>query len=678
MMTANEFKQTLQKEICSFEDVVVLFPKTVDEVHRYVKFAVNNAQKDLDTLLFRKKQDRTFDNTARAYDSIQNNLGIIGRIILTLEMVHPQKDMRDACHEATLKIEKYLVDICHQKVLYQAFKDYIEGNLKKEQISAESKYYLDETMRDFKRDGLDLPQAQLDAVKQLKKEIAELELNFAANIAQDKSSIIVKENELSGVSDILLQALKKDEQEHYILRCDNPTYIEVMEHCSCEQTRKKVFFAFNNRAYPQNERLLVQLIDKRYKLAKKLGFTDFAELNIDDTMAKSPERVKAFLMDLIARATPKAAAEIAMWIKDLPEGLVLDNHGRFDPWSFSYVKTWYKKKHLNIDEHEIAEYFPVETAINGIFDVYQTFLGLKFTLFKPPWAWHDDVRVIQINDVKSGKLVGYLFIDLYPRDNKYSHACQEGFVPTLKKITTAEKTPSVAIIIANFPRSTKEKPALLKFDDVSTFFHEFGHAMHNLLGSTELATFSGCSVKTDFVEMPSQMFEEWLYDKTVLRKISGHYKTGRPLPDVLIERMIKLKQFDSGIFVLRQSVLALYALKLYGTGFNKNPRLLYQELSEQYIPYIRYEPNAHHYASFGHIAMEMYASKYYNYMWAKVFALDVFYKVKTKGLLDTAAGRELIDKILGRGGSVDPDLLLKDYLGREPNSDAFLKDLGIA
>lgn len=677
MMTADEFKQKIEKDVTSFADVVVLFPKNVDEVKRYIEFALKDAQKSTDQLLAVPKQLRTYDNTVRAFDAIRKNIMIFQGIISILEIVHPQKDMRDACHDGSLKMQYYSVDAFHKKELYQAFKDYEEGAFTKEKLSDEAKYFFTEAIHDFERDGLHLPQDQLEEIKRVKKEIAEITLNFEANIAKDKSVIVVEQQELAGVNPSFIQSLKKDASGKYIVRCDHPSYIEVMDHCSCEQTRKKLYFAYNNRAYPQNEKLLSQLLEKRRDLAHKLGFADFASLNIDDTMAKRPERVESFLLELLERSTKKVDAEIEMLSKDLPGGIKLDDKGRFDAWSLFYVKNYYKKKYLNIDDHEIAEYFPVEKAVAGVFEVYQAFLGVKFTITKPEWAWHDEVRLIQVNDTLDGKLLGYLFVDLYPRDDKYSHACMAGFVPTVKKMSTGDKTPSVSLIIANFPHSTKEKPSLLKYDDVSTFFHEFGHAMHNLLGATELAAFSGTAVKSDFVETPSQMFEEWLRDPVVLKKISSHYKTGQPLPDDLIKKMLKLKQFDSGMFVMRQVSLALYSLRLHKGDVLRHPGELWNEIMEKYSSFVRNEPDAHFYASFGHIASDSYAAKYYNYLWAKVFALDVFYKVKEKGLLSTVAGRELIDKMLGRGGSVDPNLLLKDYLGREPNSDAFLKDLGI-
>lgn len=677
MMTADEFRLKVEKDITSFADVAVLFPKTVDEVKRYIDFALKNSQKDLDQLLSVPKELRTYDNTVRAFDGIRKNIVIVQDIISTLEMVHPQKDMRDACHDGSLKMQHYSVDAYLKKELYQAFKDYEAGSLNKEKLSDEARYFFAEAIRDFERDGLHLSQDKLEEVKRIKKEIAEITLNFEANIAKDKSFIAVEKPELDGVNPSFIQALKKDAAGKYIVRCDKPSYIEVMDHCACEPTRKKLFFAYYNRAYPHNEKLLMQLVEKRRDLSQSLGFADFASLNIDDTMAKSPERVEAFLLDLHGRSTKKVHDEITMLSQDLPDGIKLDDNGRFDAWSLSYVKNYYKKKYLKIDEHEIAEYFPVEKALAGVFDVYQAFLGVKFTITKPAWAWHDEVRLIQVNDTLGGKLLGYLFLDLHPRDDKYSHACMGGFVPTVKKLSTGDKTPSVAIIIANFPHSTKNKPSLLKQDDVSTFFHEFGHAMHNLLGSTELAVFSGSAVKSDFVETPSQMFEEWLYDPVVLKKVSSHYKTGQPLPGDLINKMLKLKQFDSGMFVMRQVSIALYALRLHKGNSLHHPGALWNEIMDKYSPFVRNEPETHFHASFGHIASDRYAAKYYNYLWAKVFALDVFYKVKEKGLLSAEAGRELIDKMLGMGGSVDPNILLKDYLGREPNSDAFLKDLGI-
>jgi len=265
---------------------------------------------------------------------------------------------------------------------------------------------------------------------------------------------------------------------------------------------------------------------------------------------------------------------------------------------------------------------------------------------------------------------------LYPRENKFSHACHDGIVSTYQnKSANNGFVPSVSVLIANFPKSTKDRPSLLKHSDVETFFHEFGHAMHALLGKTELASFSGTATKTDFVEMPSQMFEEWMWDKDMLEMVSSHYKTGVSLPDVLIDKMIALKRFDTGSFVQRQGWLGLIAFNCFKSGAKKDVKKIVQSLHEKYCEHIRFEPKTNMYASFGHLCC--YGAKYYGYMWSKVFALDLFETIKQEGLLNYEIGEKLINKVLGKGGSVDPNKLLVDFLGREPNQDAFLRDLGL-
>jgi thimet oligopeptidase len=418
-----------------------------------------------------------------------------------------------------------------------------------------------------------------------------------------------------------------------------------------------------------------------------VGFKNFAELDLDSNMVKKLSTAEDFLNQLAARSKKKAEIELVDFLKDLPNGIALDSSGKLQPWNFNYIKSCYKKKHFEIDEREVAKYFPVDKTLNSIFEIYQNFLGLKFEISKPEWAWHEDVLLIKVYDAQpdylskanqlsqKGRLRGYLFIDLYPRENKYSHAgCCVPMIPTQIK-SDGKIVPAVLAIIANFPKAQKDRPALLKFNDVNTFFHEFGHAMHDVLGATQMAGFAGTSVKTDFVEVPSQMFEEWMADKSVLKKLSSHYQTSDPLPDELIDKLIQLKKFDSGNFILRQCCLSFVSLEFFKDGKIKNPDQIIKNLFSKYQPHLKFDDQTHFYASFGHLVG--YGAKYYSYMWSKVFSLDLFYDIKKRGLFDPEIGKEFAAKVLSKGGSVDPEKLLQDFLGRKPNQNAFLKDLGI-
>ena len=668
-----EFKQMIKGQFKTVADVVNVFPKSVADIEKRVELSISSAKDGIVKFLSLKPQERNFDNTPRALDRVEAGFGIVANGIEVLETISPKEDIRNACHQAALKLREFAIEAFFNKDLYLAFKDYVDGNAKKEDLNSEEKYFLQESMHNYVRHGFDLPDYEFNKVKDINKELAKLGLEFDTNINTDQSSIKVKEEDLKGLEPHFLENLEKAEEGGYILKCDYPSYFEVMENCSVEKTRKDLFFTFMNRAYPKNITLLNNIIAKRDELAHMLKFDSYSHLDLDSQMVKNPKRAQEFLKELSVKTKKKETEEFKKLIEELPEGIQLDKDGKMSAWDFSFVKNQYKKKHFDVDEREIAKYFPVENTIEKIFEIYQQFLGLEFKQVKADDLWHDEVKIIEILDKTDKEVRGYLFLDLYPRANKYSHACMCDIVSTTKHKN--EKVPSVIVVIANFPKATKDRPALLKHDDVTTFFHEFGHAMHGLLGRTELASFSGTSVKRDFVEMPSQMFEEWMWDKQMLQNVSKHYQTNKPLSDKLIDKKIELKKFGSGYFVTRQCWLSLLALEYFATGAQKDTDEIKKKLHEEYLGNIRFEPDSHFQASFGHLVG--YGAKYYGYMWSKVFALDLFYEVKKHGLLDFNIGKKLEVQILGKGGSVAPDILLKNFLGRDPNQEAFLEDLGI-
>lgn len=675
-MNFDQFEQMMNKKITNIEDALFLIPKSIQEIEQYTAWCIQLSDKTVKTFFSTPTDRMTFDTIVGVFDKLHRDFDIIESMLNLLEMTHPDKEIREVSHKSLLLLQKYAVDFFHKKEFYHVMKTYEQGACLQEQLNDEERYSLQELMRDFIREGAHLPNEQFEQVKRLEKEIAQCGLEFESNIAQDNRTISVDSNDLTGLGNEFIENLKKNESGKVLLGADYPTYFEVMQHCSNVQVRKNLFYLFNTRAYPQNMVLLDKIISLRDALAKQLKFNSYARFDLDSEMAQNVERVETFLWDLIHKAQKKAQEELALFKKDIPESVTLDDQGRIDPWSMLYLKNYYKEKYLKIDEHAVAEYFPVTKTLEGIFDVYQTFLGLTFKLFKPSWAWHDDVRVIEVHEKQSGILRGYLFIDLYPRDNKFSHACEVPMLPTVKDKKTGEILPGIATVIANFPREQKNRPALLRFDDVETFFHEFGHAMHQILGATQLASNSGTATKLDFIEMPSQMFEEWLYDKEILKKVSGHYKTGAPLSAEFIDRLVTLKKFDSGLFVLGQSLLSILCLEFFKAGAHKDTDALVRALHEKITPYIKFAEGSHFQASFGHLVG--YGARYYGYLWARVFAVDIFSHIKAQGLFNPTTGVVFVKEILSKGGGFDPNVLIKNYLKRESNNKAFLENLGIA
>lgn len=667
----------ISQNIRSVEDVKALFPHTVDEIISRADSSMVDAQKAINAIIAIPDTQRTFTNTAKALDdvAVRSDLAVNDGAISIIKYLHPDKAMRDAAHETVKKIEDFFVEqLSNNKKFYHAFKTYAEGNAKNEQLNDEERYFIDETMKEYKRAGLDLPDEQLAQVKELKKKLTELSMSFDRNIAQDNRTIICSKADLEGLDDSFIGGLKQTDNGMYLLGADYPTYFQVMQNATIESTRKKMYELFSNRAYPINDTVLTDIVILRDQLAQLLGYESYAALNIANQMAQTPERVDQFLKNLRVRAQQKDGMELDAFIAQLPATVTLTSDNKIKAWDLAHLKTCYKETMFNVDERKISEYFPMQKTIDALLDVYRQFLAIDFKEVPVDGLWHEDVRLIEVYNKDRSQLYGYLFLDLHPRDNKYSHAAHSGITPAIK-LADGSRIPAVSVVMANFPKATKEKPALLMRSDVSTFFHEFGHALHAQLGATQLGSFAGTHVKTDFVEMPSQMLEEWLWDPEILTKVSSHYVTGQSLPDTMIANILKLKNYDSGGFVTRQAMLAQYSLDLYKPGAQKDPSSLWLERAQELMPRIYWGADYHAYASFGHLTG--YGSKYYGYLWSKVFALDLFNEIRKIGLLNPVAGTKYIREIIGKGGSVNPNQLLKNFLGRDPEQDAFFKDMGL-
>jgi thimet oligopeptidase len=657
-------------------DAIKLFPTSVAQIQAMTNESLKQVKKQLDEIIAVPNEKRTYANTAAALDNLGSlsNAVIVGGIISTLDLVHPDQAIRDAARDAVKQIQNFFIDnISSNRELYNGFKYYAENSAANEQLSAEQQYYIEETLKDFKRSGLDLPDDKLEALKKIKKELVDIEQEFDKNIAQDQSKIEVTKEELAGLPEDFIESRPKTEDGKYIIYTNMPNFNQIMENCTVAATREKFWNVYNNRAYPANQKVLEDLVQKRYELAQLIGFPTYAALELDGEMVHTTDRAATFLNDLVGKAQKKAVQEVKDFTANLPESVTLVG-GKLKPWDANFIKAAYKKEKYNIDENKISEYFPMQSTIDSLLDIYQKFFDLEFKQVPVSGLWDSEVKLIEVFDKTQKETLGYLFMDLYPRSNKYSHACEHTIIPVSYN-KDGKPNLGVAIVIANFPKPMADKPSLLLFKDVNTFFHEFGHAMHALLGRTKVASFSGTKVKRDFVELPSQMLEEWLWEPEILKMVSKHYQTGQQLPDELIAQILKARTFDSGFNVTRQLFIANLSLDYFNNGPKINPAEILKQVRTKVTPYVISDPRDHFYTSFGHLTG--YGARYYGYMWSKVFAHDLFNEIKKIGLLDPSIGRKYVDAVIGKGGSKDPNDLLKDFLGREPNQDAFLKDMGL-
>ncbi len=648
-------------------DIEGLFAHSQEEVEQKFEEASARLKEEIASIIAVDDAKRTFNNTFEALDKATGRFNNSYVSIFALSSVSPDKEIREAAQAMIPRISALLIDlITLNKELYEALKAY-----KSQELTDVQNYFIEETMRRFKRSGLHLPQEKQDRMKVLQQELAKLGTEFDKNLNAADDKVIVDKEGLKGLEESFIDSLKKTEDGKYIIPTDYAHYFKVMEQCAVSETRKKLYRAFNTRGYPANDALLKKIIALSDELAKLLEYESYAQYCLEEEMAKTPETVEAFLKDLRTRAWDKATEETALLMKDLPESVeVVDD--KFYPWDISFVFNRYKQKHFNIDEAKIAEYFPLAYTLPALLGIYEDFFGLTFNKVKNTNFWQEEVEAYA---VYQGEIYrGMIILDLFPRPFKYSHAGHLSIVPAVKD-AEGNILPSVALVATNFPRAHGDRPALLKRSEVSAFFHEFGHALHALLGATELAAFSGTSVKTDFVEMPSQMLEEWLWDPAILKRISSHYQTNEPLPDEIINNLIGAKQFGKADFILRQGFLATLSLEYYKSGAQKDPYTIMKDLQQQLTQGQHFDPENRYYASFTHITG--YGPRYYGYLWSKVYALDLFSAIKPHGLTNREIGTKYADLVLSKGGSKDPEELLEDFLGRKPSTAAFFEDCGI-
>lgn len=656
------------------QDIVAFLPESVSDLEVIKKRVFALSLQELEKIFTLPNQDRTFLNTAFALDQVQAFFSIFSSLLFLVKNTFTDEKMR---HEAQ-KIKNefstfYIENIASNRKVYEALNAYISEKKSHEALDEQEEYFLEDVIRDFKKAGFHLSENDFQAVSKLKKELALLENEFSKNVNEDKSQVIIYDDQLEGLDEDFLKSLEKKDNQ-YIVYTDYPSYFYVMRQAKSQALRKAFYLAFSNRAYPQNESVLKQVIEKRQQMSVLLGYSSYAQYDIDGQMAQSPEVVESFIQNLVPKIRQKAQNEFKDLIKDLPDFIELNEKGQINPWDLLYLSNNYKKQHFEIDEKQLSEYFPLEKTIKGLFDIYEQFFGFEFHLCDDVKLWHPDVKLMEILDKESRKSYGFIALDLFPREGKYTHACSSAIIPPL--FVDQGWAPAWNLVIGNFTKPSQEKPALLQFDEVNTFFHEMGHAIHALMGRAKMPSFAGYCTKMDFVELPSQLLEEWLWEEDILKDLSSHYLTGKNIDQPILQKKIQSKNFDTGRAIIRQLVFTQLSLQLFKDGDPNQVNKLFRELSAKWVPEVALDPENHFESSFGHLMG--YGSKYYSYLWAKVFALDVFETIKTNnGLLNAQEGKKYIKEILSKGGGVDPNQLMQNYLQRKPSQKAFLKDMGI-
>ena len=626
-------------------------------------------EKDLAALIAIPQGERTFENTImgyeRAFDNYGNALGMSG----FLSYVSTDKKFRDAANDLQMQISQYMVDVATRRDVYKAIREYTDTNPRLDPVQAK---LVKEMLIGFKNSGMDLNDADLEKFKALNKEKAEYIIKFDKNIQEYKDPLAVTQEQLRGLGEDYIQKLSKTDDGKYLVTLDYPDYVPFMQNADDEQARKELEFKFNRRGGQENVDLLEKTLTLRREIARLLGYKNHAELRLEDRMAKNPKTVMAFLKDLQKKLKPLGKKEDKEMIayKNSKTG---KNSRTLYSWESGYWSNKFRKENLELDSEKIKEYFPSQVVIDGMLDLFGGVFGITFEPVDIP-VWHPDVKAFKIKDKASGELVAYFYMDLYPREGKYKHAACFGLVEGEEKQDGTYQIPFVAIV-ANLNKPSGDTPSLLKHSEVETLFHEFGHVLHNALTKAKYSAFSGTSVSWDFVEAPSQMLERWAWDPQVLKKISKHYKTGEALPDDLIKRMIAAKNFGAGGMYLRQDFFAQYDMTLHTADTTPDTTKLYFELTKK-IRGLPLTKGTIPQASFGHI-MGGYDAGYYGYLWSEVIAEDFFGEFKKNGIFNPETGLKFRREILEKGGTLDEEKMVENFLGRPADNKPFLKSIGL-
>ena len=642
---------------------------TPEELLVDCKAAKKRAEGALEQIARLPSSARTFDNTPWALDRAGSDLGDETASDTFLKYVSVSSTVRDAANECETVLGQFSVDMYAREDLYKALKDYAA---KGENLSGEPKRLVEKELLDFKRSGLELPKEKRDEVLTIRKKLVELEATFGKNINEYKDYALFEKSDLDGLPEDFINRLERVDGK-YKVGLDYPDYFPFMENAQKGASRKVLEGKFNDRASRENLPVLKEVLALRQKAAKLLGYPSHAAYILEDRMAKDPKTVAAFIARLRKKLKLLGADELETLkaLKFVFEGKSSDPE--FRAWDWRFYDNQLKKAKYAVDSQKIKEYFPADLVTEQMLVVYQKLLGVKFRRIEDAALWQKDVKLYEITDAAGGEPIAYFYMDLFPREGKYKHAAAFSLIGGRALPDGTYRKP-VSSIVANFNKATADRPSLLTHDEVETFFHEFGHIMHQTLTKARFGRFAGSATARDFVEAPSQMLENWVWDAEVLQSLSGHYQDrSKKLPKELLDKMLAAKNVNSGLVNLRQLLFGSVD-QAYHDAPPSDTTAVYARLSKD-VAMIPTTPGTHPEASFGHLMG--YDAGYYGYLWSKVYAEDMFSRFKAEGVLNTSLGRRYRTEILEKGSSRDEMDSLKAFLGREPNEDAFLESIGL-
>ncbi|HEX6802207.1 MAG TPA: M3 family metallopeptidase [Terriglobales bacterium] len=608
------------------------------------------------------KGPRTIENTLAPYDHAIERINSAAYLSGLIEQVHPDVAFRDRATQMVRKASAAQTALSLNHEVYEALS---KADLSK--ADPTTRYYVNRQLLEFRLAGVDQDAATRDRLKKLNDELTQQLVAFDRDISDDQKKVEVTDaKELDGLPQDYIAHHKPGADGKIYISTNYPDIFPAMTFSNSDDLRRRLLLAFDTRAYPKNKEVLENMMKTRYEIAKILGYSSWADYSAADKMIRTGANIADFIAKVDAAARPFGEKEYAMLMAE--QRKTNPNATAIDDYNVTHLNELVRRSQFDFDSQSVRPYLPFNEVRQGVLDTAATLFHVTFRQEQNVPSWDPTVETWDV--LEGGKMMGRFYLDMHPRPGKYSHA---EMVPVLDGIK-GKQLPE-ATLVCNFPKPTAEDPGLMDFNDLDTFFHEFGHLMHHILGGQqEWAGISGITTEGDFVEAPSQMLEEWMRSPQVLASFAKHYKTGEPIPAGLVERMDRALAFGRGTWVMRQNSYTALSYDVYKVKPESVDLDATATSDEQRYTMFTPLPGTHFYASFGHLGG--YSSAYYTYLWDKVIAEDFFRQFDQHNLLAGPTPMRYRHTVLEPGGSISANALVRNFLGREQNMQAFQKWMG--
>jgi len=659
---------------------------TIKEVHYKpaIQEAIKIAKEEINAIV-ENSESPTFENTTVALTNSGEKLDRITSIFFNLNSAETNDEIQKIAQEISPWLSEFRNDITLNNDLFLKVKS-VYDNQADFNLNPEQLMLLDKQYKGFSRNGANLNEEAKTELRKIDTELSQLSLKFGENLLADGNAfemLLTNEADLSGLPESTKQAAKElakqKEKEGWLFTLDYPSYIPFMTYADNRELRKKLSLAFGKKGFQKNEfnneENVLNIVKLRHKRANVLGYKTHAHFVLEERMAENPETVLSFSNDLLAKAKPAAKREFEHLQNYAKQ---LDGIEELQKWDGGYYSEKLKKELFSLDQELLKPYFKLENVIDGVFEIANRLFDLKFEVIDTIDKYHEDVKTYNVTDA-SGNFVSHFYADFHPREGKRNGAWMTSYKS--QQIVNGENDRPQVSIVCNFTKPTETKPSLLTFNEVTTLFHEFGHALHGMLANTTYKSLSGTSVSWDFVELPSQVFENWCYEKEALELFAKHYETGETIPMEYVTKIKESASFHEGMQTLRQLSFGLLDMQWHGGAsellnkindvkeFETNAfadTQLYPAVAENCMS-----------TAFAHIFQGGYSAGYYSYKWAEVLDADAFEYFQEEGIFNKEVATKFKETVLSKGGTEKPMELYKRFRGKEPKPDALLKRAGL-